>query len=224
MLRRIRILLASLFVVSVASVSLPAATTTVGGTIKSVAASGKTIAVTIGTGGSAKTESFSVNASTKITLNDKEAKLREIPAGSKVSVNYDKDSKVAASIKAHSATDESKKPEPTKPATTNPAATAKNAPPPAWTMDVAKMQIPDALASGIIHDLPFKIDNAEFQDGVLTLRQGKDFFPDLGLAIFVNLKDGESVEGKSIRVTNKSGFESPHIHLKWRAKPGEGLP
>ena len=187
MLRRIRILLASLFVVSVASVSLPAATTTVGGTIKSVAASGKTIAVTIGTGGSAKTESFSVNAGTKITLNDKEAKLSEIPAGSKVSVNYDKDSKVAASIKAHSATDESKKPEPAQPAATKPAATAKNAPPPAWTMDVAKMQIPDAPVSGKIHGLPFHPETADVIDDTLSLIQGTEReFPDL--QIFIPLR------------------------------------
>ena len=198
-----------------------AAPMTVGGTVKSVAASGKSITVTIGSGGSAKSESFGVTASTKVTLDDKEAKLSELKPGSKVTISYDKSSKDAVSIKAHSATNESSKPENSAaPAKTN----AKDAPPPAWTMELAKMQIPEAPVIGKIHGQPFKLEKVELQGSVLELRQGKDFFPDLALKIFLPLKADESVEGKTIRVTSKDGFSSPQIHKQYRGKPGEGLP
>ncbi len=200
-----------------------AATANVDGTLKSVAASGKTITVTVGNGGSAKTESFSVTMGTMITVDDKPAKLSELKPGSKVSISYDKRSKDAASIKALSAMADHPKPElPAAPVKT--AANTKDAPPPTWTMDLAKMQIPDAPASGKIHGQPFKLEKVQLQGSVLELRQGKDFFPDLSLKIFLKVKEDESLEGKSIRVTSKDGFGSPQIHMQFRARPGEGVP
>lgn len=106
-----------------------------------------------------------------------------------------------------------------------PAPTAK--PPaakPVWTMSLARMKIPEGAASGKIHGRDFLVEAAELENGILTLRQGEDFFPDLALTIFLFLKDGETAEGKKFRVTPKSGFGSPHVHVKWREKKGEGMP
>lgn len=106
-----------------------------------------------------------------------------------------------------------------------PARTAKPAAPkPVWTMSLARMRIPESAASGKIHGKDFLVASAEFQNGVLTLRQGEDTFPDLALTIFLFLKEGETVEGKKFRVTPKDGFGSPHVHVKWREKKGEGMP
>ncbi len=221
-LRIVKGLIVAGYLLVMTAVVLAAAPMTIGGTVKSVAASGKSIVVTIGSGGSAKSESFGVTASTKVTLDDKNAKVSELKPGTKVTISYDKSSKDAASIKAHSTTNESSNPDTSDTAKT--AANSKDAPPPAWTMDLAKMQIPDAPVAGKIHGQPFKLEKVQLQGNVLELRQGKDFFPDLALNIFLTVKDGESLEGKTIRVTNKDGFRSPQIHKQYRAKPGEGLP
>jgi hypothetical protein len=91
-------------------------------------------------------------------------------------------------------------------------------PKPVWTLDAAKMKIPEAKASGTIHGVDFTVEKAELENGVLTLRQGKDFFPDLALDIFLFLKDGENIDGKNYKITTKSGFDSPHVHMKWKTK------
>ena len=95
---------------------------------------------------------------------------------------------------------------------------------PVWTKDLARMRIPEGTVSGKIHGEEFVLGAAELQDGILTLRQGEDFFPDLALTIFLFLKEGETVEGKKFKITPKTGFGSPHVHVKWREKKGEGMP
>ena len=106
-----------------------------------------------------------------------------------------------------------------------PAPTAKPAASkPVWTMSLARMGIPEGAASGKIHGKEFLADAAQLQNGVLTLRQGEDFFPDLALTIFLFLKEGETVEGKKFRVTPKDGFGTPHVHVKWREKKGDSMP
>ena len=106
-----------------------------------------------------------------------------------------------------------------------PAPTAKPAASkPVWMMDLARMRIPEGTVSGKIHGEEFVLDAAEFQNGILTLRQGKDTFPDLALTIFLFLKEGETVEGKKFTTTPKTGSGKPHVHVKWREKKGEGMP
>ena len=94
-------------------------------------------------------------------------------------------------------------------------------PKPAWTSDVTKMKIPETKASGTIHGVDFTVEKAELENGVLSLRQGKDFFPDLALDIFLFLKDNEKIEGKNFKITTTAGFDAPHINMKWKAKDGQ---
>ncbi len=55
-------------------------------------------------------------------------------------------------------------------------------------------------------------------NGILTLRQGNDFFPDYAVLIFLFLKEGEQPDGRTFRITKSQGFGSPHIHMKYKQK------
>jgi hypothetical protein len=92
---------------------------------------------------------------------------------------------------------------------------------PAWTLDPAQMKIPDAKAFGKIHDVEFVLDKAELESDVLTLRQGKDFFPDAAVKVW--LKEEESIEGKNYRITPNQGIGGPHVTLEWKPK-GKNFP
>jgi tetratricopeptide (TPR) repeat protein len=79
------------------------------------------------------------------------------------------------------------------------------------------------IASGTIHGTKFRVQKATLANGILTLRQGKDFFPDQAVMIFLFLKDGETADGKVYDVSRDQGFGAPHIHMKWKEE-GEKLP
>jgi hypothetical protein len=88
-----------------------------------------------------------------------------------------------------------------------------------WTADASKAAVPARPAAGKIHGLPFSVEKAELKNGILEIRQGKDFFPDRAVMVFLFLKQGESPEGHTFTVAPGAGFGSPHIHMKWRANP-----
>jgi hypothetical protein len=86
------------------------------------------------------------------------------------------------------------------------------------------MTAPDKPAAGKLLGGDFKIEKAELGGGVLKLRQGKEFFADAEVIIFLFLKPGESVESKSYQVAaDDKGGEKPHVYIK-RIPPGEKLP
>lgn len=76
--------------------------------------------------------------------------------------------------------------------------------------------IPDSPASGKIHDSDFAIEKAILENGVLTLRQGKDLFPDLALDVMMFIKQGEPAEGKKLRVAPDQAPGKPLLRLQWR--------
>jgi len=95
-----------------------------------------------------------------------------------------------------------------------------------WTLDLAKMKIPDAKASGKMHGIDFVPDKVELTNGILKFRQGKEFFADVELSIFMLLSAGETVAGKSYRINSSdsaTGFGNPQIHMDWKPK-GEQVP
>jgi tetratricopeptide (TPR) repeat protein len=73
-------------------------------------------------------------------------------------------------------------------------------------------------ASGKIHGEIFKVEEAGMSNGILTLRQGSDFFPDYAVLIFLFLKEGEQPDGRTFQITKSQGFGSPHIHMKYKQK------
>jgi tetratricopeptide (TPR) repeat protein len=85
-----------------------------------------------------------------------------------------------------------------------------------WTMNLSNVTIPVTTASGKIHGEGFRVETAKVENNILTLRQGKDFFPDRALTIFMFLKKGEALEGRTFNISTNHGFGAPHIHMKWR--------
>jgi uncharacterized membrane protein YjgN (DUF898 family) len=94
---------------------------------------------------------------------------------------------------------------------------------PGWKMDLKGVSIPAGPASGMIHGDPVTIDKAILEHGILTLRDGKDSFPDHAFMIFLFLKKEESFENGIFEYSTESGFGSPHIHMKWK-EAGKDLP
>lgn len=93
---------------------------------------------------------------------------------------------------------------------------------PVWKADVADTSIPSAAARGMAHGVPFSVEKAYVQNGILHLRQGKDVFADQEFIIFLFLRQGASPDGKKVfmSVDNTAG---PHVHLQYRAE-GENIP
>ena len=94
---------------------------------------------------------------------------------------------------------------------------------PIWRKDVTKEAIPTLPVQGMAHGVKFKIEKASIQNGILTLRQGKEFFADQEFVIFTFLKEGETLEGKKFKVKTDDGFGAPHIHFKYKVE-GSRLP
>jgi len=78
------------------------------------------------------------------------------------------------------------------------------------------VKIPAAPARGTIHGEAFVSKSVKLENGILTIRDGDEFFPDHAVLVFLFLKKDETPEGKSFNINRKSSFGSPHIHMKWK--------
>lgn len=87
----------------------------------------------------------------------------------------------------------------------------------------AEVETPDHPAKGQIHGKTFIYENGEIKDGILKLRQGKEFFADIELTVFLFLKEGEIPAGKIYKVTDGPTFGVPHINISWK-EDNESLP
>jgi uncharacterized membrane protein YjgN (DUF898 family)/tetratricopeptide (TPR) repeat protein len=87
-----------------------------------------------------------------------------------------------------------------------------------WRMELENVRIPNKIAGGKIRGHDFIVEDAKLENGILTLRQGKDFFMDYGVVIFLFLKQGEEIEQRVFNVSRDQQSGSPHIHMKWKPK------
>lgn len=85
-----------------------------------------------------------------------------------------------------------------------------------WKKDLKNVKIPAAPAKGTIHGEAFVSKSVKLENGILTIRDGDEFFPDHAVLVFLFLKKDETPEGKSFNINRKSSFGSPHIHMKWK--------
>ena len=85
-------------------------------------------------------------------------------------------------------------------------------------MDLKDLHIPEIIASGKIHGEDFTVENAKINAGILTLRQGEDFFADREVMIFLFLGKDEKPGGKTFHISKESNVSVPHIHMKWKEK------
>ncbi len=88
------------------------------------------------------------------------------------------------------------------------------------------LEVPDAPVAGTIHGQAFAYQDASIEQGILTIRQGEDFFADLKVTLFLFLEDDEHVpEGRSwdVNCEGSWGAGDPHIHVSWR-DDDQGVP
>ena len=96
---------------------------------------------------------------------------------------------------------------------------------PVWTMDLAKMGIPDAPARGTIGGQEFTVQEAKLESGILELREGADFFPDKSVKVFLFFEEGETPEGKTYRIAPKQKFDGlqARVHMQYKPAGDQGF-
>jgi hypothetical protein len=92
-----------------------------------------------------------------------------------------------------------------------------------WRPDATRAAIPRRQAAGTVGGAPFRVERAELQCGILTLRQGAGFFADREFTVFLFPRTGEKLSGRSFTVHPDGGDSSPHVWVKWKPA-GDGLP
>jgi hypothetical protein len=103
-----------------------------------------------------------------------------------------------------------------------PAAVMKPAPGPAAAKPAAP-EIPAAPAKGQVHGKPFVVENSYIENGVLTLRLGKDATADLEVKVMLPGSPWETPAGKNFKVMEAGGTGAPQVALAWK-EDGQSVP
>lgn len=80
-------------------------------------------------------------------------------------------------------------------------------------------QGPGTDVAGRLHGAPFRPDRVELIDGVLRLRTGRGFVPDLEVAVLLNVSVQEM--GRLKRVVAPDEADAPEIQMSWRDEQGQ---
>lgn len=90
---------------------------------------------------------------------------------------------------------------------------------PVWMADISKATIPQKPASGRLHGEPFTIDRAELQQGILSLRQGREFFADLEFKLFLFVDGPARLENQGLEILDEENppvKTVPHVYMSWK--------
>jgi len=85
-----------------------------------------------------------------------------------------------------------------------------------WTLDPAKAVIPERAVSGRLHGRDFSCQHALFAGGVLSLREGPGWPPELGLDILLTAQKAEQLNGKNIIIAPGVRSVVSKVVLRWR--------
>jgi hypothetical protein len=93
-----------------------------------------------------------------------------------------------------------------------------------WNLNLITAQFPDQPAAGKIHNLPFTVENATAQNGVITLHGDAD--SGIQVMIFTFMNGDEPFTGKNYDIS-PAGADAftgkmPHIHMTWKNPDGSG--
>lgn len=102
------------------------------------------------------------------------------------------------------------------------AAVVKPAPAPAAVKPAAP-EIPAAPAKGQVHGKPFVVEDSYIENGVLTLRLGKDVTADLEVKVMLPGSPWETPAGKNFKVMEAGGAGTPQVALAWK-EDGQSVP
>ncbi len=117
-----------------------------------------------------------------------------------------------------------------KPAAPPPSAggTPTSSPAPAaftgWRASLEGAVIPDQPAAGQVRGQAFTLESAVLENGILHLKQGKEFFADREFVVFLFTKEkGAIPENRTWSFKAEKAYDRPHIHIGFK-KPGESMP
>lgn len=85
-----------------------------------------------------------------------------------------------------------------------------------WSLSLTNVEIPDEVAKGAIHGSGFVCERATLQGGSLSLRQGKNWPPDLAVNIVFFAKLGEELSQKTIEITPDRAPPIPKVSIRWK--------
>jgi hypothetical protein len=84
-----------------------------------------------------------------------------------------------------------------------------------WTLDLSDATYPAETAFGKINGRDFVCDRAVLQGGILNLRMGREWPPELGLSVTLYARQAHELSGRSA-VINTNNIRSPRITLRWK--------
>jgi hypothetical protein len=82
-------------------------------------------------------------------------------------------------------------------------------------LNLTNVLIPNATAAGALHGSGFVCERATLLGGILTLRQGRSWPPDLGVTVQLYARQGEELSGKTVEVGQERA-DAPKIVLRWK--------
>ncbi len=92
-----------------------------------------------------------------------------------------------------------------------------------WTMDLNQAVIPEGMAVGRVHGKGFLCERAILRGGLLSLRQGKVWPPELGLSIRLFVQQGEELSGKTIVVRPDRRSPLPEVVVRWKDEQNQEM-
>ena len=90
----------------------------------------------------------------------------------------------------------------------------KKAPDQKWCWEAATTAYPRKFASGKLVNREFSLEKATFDTDTIELRQGKGFFAELSVKVFLGTNGVK--EATTIKVDEFSGSEGPQITVHWK--------
>ncbi len=91
----------------------------------------------------------------------------------------------------------------------------------AWTMTLAEAVIPEETVAGRVNGAGFACERATLQGGLLSLRQGKTWPPELAIAIQFPAHTGEELSGKTVELGPDRPPPVPKVTLRWQDQKGQ---
>jgi hypothetical protein len=90
-----------------------------------------------------------------------------------------------------------------------------------WTLDLTNAALPETPAAGSIHGSAFACERTTLEGGILTLRQGRSWPPDLGITVLLTARQGEDLAGKTVEITPDQAMPAPRVVLRWKDEQQE---
>ena len=93
-----------------------------------------------------------------------------------------------------------------------------------WSLDTTDLVIPAAPAVGALLGNGFKVEKASIQGGVLSLRQGKRWRPEMNLTVALAAREPEELSGRSLEFPTNHAPPLPRIAIHHKddgAPPGK---